>query len=139
MGEWLVSGGWSWASAIAVTVLVVAAARIDVREHRIPNALVLSGIVIALLLVFSIMYSFLPNRRPKRWIPITRGAVVAIAIWLLLSVGFQTYVKVFNSYTVTYGSLAAVIVLLLWLYLSAIVVLIGAAIDELHIERLARK
>jgi membrane protein len=103
------------------------------------NLLSYAGIVIALLLVFSIIYSFLPNRRPKRWIPITRGAVVAIAIWLLLSLGFQTYVKLFNSYTVTYGSLAAVIVLLLWLYLSAIVVLIGAAIDELHIERRARK
>jgi prepilin peptidase CpaA len=52
MGEWLASGGWSWVSAVAVTVLVVAAAFIDVREHRIPNLLVLSGIVIALLMAY---------------------------------------------------------------------------------------
>jgi membrane protein len=97
-----------------------------------------AGIVIALLLVFSIIYSFLPNRRLKRWIPVTRGAFVAIGMWLLFSLGFQIYLGIFNSYAVTYGSLGAVIILLLWLYLSAVVVLIGAAIDELHIERRSR-
>jgi membrane protein len=96
------------------------------------------GIVIALLLVFSIIYSFLPNRKPKRWTPVTRGAIVAIGLWLLCSLGFQLYLTIFNSYAVTYGSLGAVIILLLWLYLSAVVVLIGAAIDELHIERQSR-
>jgi prepilin peptidase CpaA len=50
MGEWLASGGWSSVSAVVLALLVVAAACIDVREHRIPNALVLSGIVIALLM-----------------------------------------------------------------------------------------
>lgn len=50
MGEWLSAGGWSSVSAALLTLLVVAAAWTDVREHRIPNVLVLSGLVLALLL-----------------------------------------------------------------------------------------
>ena len=108
----------------------------------VPDSLIIllsySAILLALILVFSIIYSFLPNRRPKRWIPITRGAIIAIGMWLLFSLGFQLYLSVFNSYARTYGSLGAVIILLLWLYLTAVVVLIGATIDELHIERKSR-
>ena len=97
-----------------------------------------TSIVITLILVFSIIYSFLPNRKPKRWVPITLAAVIAIAMWLLFSLGFQLYLSVFDSYARTYGSLGAVIILLLWLYLSAVVVLIGATIDELNMERKSR-
>ena len=62
------------------------------------------------------------------------GAVVAIVLWVVVSAGFSFYVSNFGSYGQTYGSLGAVIVLLLWLWLSALAVLIGAELDA-EIER----
>jgi membrane protein len=54
---------------------------------------------------------------------------VALGVWLIGSAGFSLYVSHFGSYNKTYGTLAAVIVLMLWLYLTAYVVLLGAEID----------
>ena len=55
--------------------------------------------------------------------------MVALALWLLGSIGFSWYVDNFGKYNQTYGALAAVIILLLWLYLSAFAVLLGAELD----------
>jgi membrane protein len=57
------------------------------------------------------------------------GAVVALVQWLLGSLGFSDYVDNFGKYNQTYGALAAVIILLLWLFLSAFVVPLGAELD----------
>jgi membrane protein len=57
------------------------------------------------------------------------GAVVALVLWLLGSLGFSDYVDNFGKYNQTYGALAAVIILLLWLFLSAVVVPLGAELD----------
>jgi membrane protein len=62
------------------------------------------------------------------------GAVVALVLWLLGSLGFSDYVDNFGKYNQTYGALAAVIILLLWLFLSAFVVPLGAELDA-HSER----
>jgi len=59
---------------------------------------------------------------------------VALVLWLLASAGFSLYVSNFGKYNQTYGALGAVIVLLLWLFLSALVVLLGAEIDA-ELER----
>jgi membrane protein len=63
--------------------------------------------------------------------------VTAVALWLLASLGFSLYVSSFGSYNKTYGALAAVIVLLMWLYLSAIVILLGAEIDAIRERAIA--
>jgi membrane protein len=63
---------------------------------------------------------------------------VATLLWIVASVGFTVYVANFNSYDKTYGSLGGVVVLLTWLYLSALTVLLGAAINA-QSERQTRK
>lgn len=64
------------------------------------------------------------RKRPRRWSP--TGALVATVLWLVLSAVFSLYVSEFGSYNKTYGAVGGVIVLLLWFYWSAVLVLIGA-------------
>jgi membrane protein len=80
----------------------------------------------------SVMYRFGPAPHSARWHWVTPGNVTAVTLWLLASLGFSLYVSSFGSYNKTYGALAAVIVLLMWLYLSAIVILLGAEIDAIR-------
>jgi len=82
----------------------------------------------------SVMYRFGPAPHCARWQWISPGNVTAVALWLVVSLGFSLYVSSFHSYNKTYGTLAAVIVLLMWLYLSAVVVLLGAEIDAIRDE-----
>ena len=93
-------------------------------------------VVLALLVLsaVAVLYRYAPDRANPRWRWVSWGAVVALVLWLLGSIGFSWYVDNFGKYNQTYGALAAVIILLLWLFLSAFVVLIGAEIDA-EIER----
>ncbi len=77
----------------------------------------------------AVLYRFAPDRdQPKfRWV--TWGAGIATLLWVIGSVLFTIYVSNFGKYNETYGSLGAVVVLLLWLYLSAFIVLLGAEIN----------
>jgi membrane protein len=77
----------------------------------------------------AVVYRFGPYRVRAKWKWITWGATIATILWLLGSAGFSFYVSRFGSYDATYGSLAAPVVLLLWFWLSALVVLLGAEID----------
>jgi membrane protein len=92
-------------------------------------------ILITLLLTFAVVYNFTPNHQPFEWKWISPGAIVALVSWLLVSLVFRLYLHYFNTYDKTYGSLGAVIILLLWLYLTALVVLIGAAINAIFDEK----
>jgi membrane protein len=87
--------------------------------------------LLALLVCFAlaVVYRFGPCRTKAKWRWITWGAAIATALWLVGSGGFSYYVSRFGSYDATYGSLAAPVVLLLWFWLSALVVLLGAEID----------
>jgi membrane protein len=93
-------------------------------------------VVLALLVLtaIAIVYRFGPDRANPRWRWVSWGAVVALVVWLLGSVGFSWYVDNFGKYNQTYGALASVIILLLWLFLSAFAVLVGAELDA-EIER----
>lgn len=86
-------------------------------------------ILLLVTLAVAILYYATPNiQQPKfRWISV--GAFVAILIWLIASVGFGFYVTNFGNYERTYGSLAGVIIFLLWLWLTNTVLLFGAEID----------
>jgi membrane protein len=82
----------------------------------------------AMFLSFSLIYYFGPDVRGAwRWV--TPGAALGVAIWLLASFGFRIYLHFFNSYSATYGSLGAVIVLLLWLYITGLAILLGAELN----------
>jgi membrane protein len=89
-------------------------------------------LVAVVLLGLSVLYRWGPDRQDARWRPISVGSVVALGVWMLASVGFSLYVSNFGSYNKTYGSLAAVVVLLMWLYLSAFAILLGAQVDAVR-------
>lgn len=86
-------------------------------------------ILAALLFAFALIYYFAPNLRKQSWYWLTPGAAIGVALWLLVSIAFRVYLYFFNSYSATYGSLGAVIVLMLWLYFSGIAVLIGGEVN----------
>jgi membrane protein len=90
-----------------------------------------------LLIIVSVMFALLywasPNARQGfRWI--TPGGIVAVVLWLIASAGFAVYVANFGSYNKTYGSLAAVIIFLVWLWISNIAILLGAELNA-ELER----
>lgn len=86
---------------------------------------------LAMLLVViavDLVYYFAPNAdTPFVWV--TPGALLATALWLLTSLGFKVYVQNFSNYTAVYGAIGAVIVLLLWFYLSGLALLVGAELN----------
>ena len=92
---------------------------------------VMLGIVIVMV---AVLYYATPNvKQPKfRWVSV--GAAVAILVWVLASVAFGFYVSNFSSYNKTYGSLAGVIVFLLWLWITNLALLFGAELDA-ELER----
>ncbi len=80
--------------------------------------------VLLFSLILALLYWASPNvKRGFRWV--TPGSLVAVAIWLIASAGFAVYVANFGSYDKTYGSFAAVIIFLIWLWISNIAVLLG--------------
>jgi membrane protein len=82
-----------------------------------------------LLLVFALTYYFAPNLEKREWHWITPGAVTGILLLIAISRGLRIYLYYFPTYNSTYGSLGAVIVLLLFFYLSGVAVLSGAALN----------
>jgi membrane protein len=85
-------------------------------------------------LILAILYYWAPNVRPPKFRWITPGSVVAVVIWILASAAFAFYVANFGSYSKTYGSLAGVVIGLIWLWISNIAVLFGQELNA-EIER----
>lgn len=98
----------------------------------------LPAIIIFVLLSFSIIYYFGPDRQRHSWQVISPGAVCALVLWFLVTVFFRMYLQRFNNYGATYGSLGAVIILLLWFYLTGAAILIGGEINS-ELEKLQSK
>jgi membrane protein len=82
------------------------------------------------LLAFALIYYFAPDSRDQDWKWITPGAIVGVALWLLISFAFKAYLSFFNSYSATYGSLGAVIILMLWFYFTGIAILVGGEMNS---------
>jgi len=92
--------------------------------------------VAAAVLAYALVYTFAPAVRPPRWRWISPGATFGVVLWLLASAGFALYIQHFSNYGAAYGTAGAVIVLLLWIYLSANAFLLGAVLDA-ELERRA--
>lgn len=93
----------------------------DVIRWTIAVTVVLGGI--------GLLYRYGPNRRPARVPWLTPGAILAILSWAGVSVGFSYYVANFGNYNEVYGSIGAVIAMLVWLWLTSFLILFGAALN----------
>jgi len=78
---------------------------------------------------FLVLYRFGPSRRHAQWRWLMAGAALAALLWIAVSSGFSLYLSRFANYDATYGSLGAVIGMMMWMWLSAIVVLVGAELN----------
>lgn len=81
------------------------------------------------LAAFILIYYFGPNVHAQRLRWIMPGAVVSLTVWLLVSFAFRLYLRYFNTFSATYGSLGAVIILMSWFYLTSLAFLIGGEIN----------
>jgi membrane protein len=82
------------------------------------------------LLAFNLIYYFAPDLHDQDWKWVTPGAAIAVALWLLVSFAFRLYLNYFDSYSATYGSLGALIIMMLWFYLTGLAILIGGEINS---------
>ena len=87
-------------------------------------------LLVGLLAVFATVLYLGPNVDHPRWRFITPGSVFAVVVWLVASGLFAVYTSMFDSYNKTWGSLAAVIVMLTWLWVTGIALLLGAEINS---------
>jgi membrane protein len=92
--------------------------------------------VLALLVVtgFSVLYYLAPNVRQHGFRWMSPGALLALVVWVVASLGFGLYVANFGSYNKTYGSLGAIVIFLVWLWITNLAILLGAQFDA-ELER----
>lgn len=86
-------------------------------------------VAVLVMLALAFLYRYGPDRAQPRWEWVSWGAVAATTVWLFGSIAFSIYVSNFGSYDETYGSVGAIVILLLWFNLSAYVVLLGAELN----------
>ncbi|MGI8641985.1 MAG: YihY/virulence factor BrkB family protein [Pyrinomonadaceae bacterium] len=111
------------------TTLILNSVNLPIQSPVILGILQFTTAAVVIISIFAVLYNFLPNHKKNNWVWITPGAIVGIILWLGLSYAFKFYLSYFNTYDKTYGSLGAVIILMLWLYLTALVILIGGSMN----------
>ncbi len=94
---------------------------------RIVGWMVATGL---LALLFALIYYWAPDVKRRQWRWLTPGGAIGILGWVLASLGLRIYLHFFNTYTATYGSLGAVIILLVWFYLSGLMLLLGGEVNS---------
>ena len=87
------------------------------------------ALLILVMLGLALLYRFGPSRKDAKWRWLTPGSMVAAFAWLAISALFSLYLSKFTDYNATYGSLGAVIGLMMWIWLSVSVILIGAELN----------
>ena len=83
-----------------------------------------------LALLFALIYYWAPDVKQRKWRWLTPGGAIGIIGWVLASLGLRVYLHFFNTYSATYGSLGAVIILLVWFYLSGLMLLLGGEVNS---------
>jgi membrane protein len=96
------------------------------------------AVAIFVILGLAVLYRYAPDRDEPKWSWASPGAVIATVVWIVASIGFSIYVSNFGSYNETYGSLGAVIIVMLWLFITALSMILGAQINA-EAERQTRK
>jgi membrane protein len=91
-------------------------------------------LLVLMMLSLSVLYRLAPDRDEPRWRWVSWGAALATVVWLVASIGFSVYTSNFGNYSKTYGSMAAVIVTMVWLWITALCILFGAEVNA-ELER----
>ena len=125
--------------AVAMTVVVPAISR-SIGLEGVVDLAVAAGrwavLLAASWLALALLYHFAPDRPHPRWRWTTAGSAVAAVLWLVSSVLFAWYAARFGTYDRTYGSLSAIVVLMIWLWISMVAILLGAEVDaEMELRR----
>lgn len=87
-------------------------------------------VLVFVLTAFTLLYRFAPDLHGLEWRRTMPGAVIAVVLWLGVSLALRIYLHFFNHYTATYGSLGAMIILMLWFYLMGVAILIGGEVNS---------
>ena len=111
------------------TNLILSQINLPIQSPIILGILQFVIVAVVLTAIFALLYNYLPQHKDPKWVWISPGAIIAIILWLVLSFSFRLYLSYFDTYDKTYGSLGAVMVLMLWLYLTAMVILVGGSIN----------
>ncbi|MEM7472998.1 MAG: YihY/virulence factor BrkB family protein [Pseudomonadota bacterium] len=122
-------------AAIVVTPVVLAFLPLSEQAAAIINLIRWSAAIFVITMGITLIYRYGPRKRDGRRTPwLTPGAGFAVVMWAGASVGFSQYLTNFGRYNEVYGSIGAVVALLMWLYLSAFLVLLGGALNA-QLER----
>ena len=101
----------------------------DAQTEWLINGIRWPLLAVGVMLALAILYRLGPSRNPPRWEWVSLGSVVATVLWILGSLLFSFYVANFGSYNETYGSVGAIVILMLWFWLSAFIILMGAVLN----------
>src|SRR6202043_4048968 len=117
-------------SAVVVFPLVLAAFGLTSLDEPIIGYLRWPVMGVLIIIGLAVLYRYGPSRRPAKWRWISVGSIFAASAWLAVSSLFSWYLGNFANYNATYGALGAVVGLMMWLWLSIIVVLVGAELNS---------
>jgi membrane protein len=84
---------------------------------------------VCLALVFALTYFWAPDRKQSKWHWITPGAALATVLWLIATIALRLYFHFFTSYSVAYGTVGAVMILLTWFYVAGFALLVGGEVN----------
>ncbi len=116
-------------SGIVILPAMFAFVGLESMSGRIISLLRWPLLLVALLLALALLYRYGPSREKPQWKWVTPGSIFTAVVWLAGSMLFSWYVSSFGTYNETYGSLGAVIAFMVWMWLSATIVLVGAEIN----------
>jgi membrane protein len=115
--------------AVGVVPAVLAYLRLGAWTETLIDIARWPVLLIAVLTGISLIYRFGPSRRAPKWRWLSWGAMIATVVWIAASWGFSFYLRNFADYNATYGSLGAVIGLMMWTWISVIILIVGAEIN----------
>lgn len=117
-----------------IIIIVLVAVAPAVLDSALLGGLRWVLVAAAIVLAIGVLFRIAPDRRGPAGPLISKGVLVASGLWIVASVGFSVYVDNFGSYAKTYGALAGVVVLLLWLWVGVYALLLGATVEALDEE-----
>jgi membrane protein len=125
-----IGGGLLSVGAVVIFPLVMAALGFSSLDAPLIGIMRWPVLVLMLMVSLAVLYRFGPSRRRARWRWITVGSVFAAVAWIAMSSLFSWYLANFASYNATYGSLGAVVGLMMWMWLTTVVILVGAELNS---------